>query len=187
MNNPSRYSGRADLGRATSPRRALAAAACLAWAATLASSAAFAEPEAHAEAAQAYQRQHFAAALAGYERLAMQGDCEAAERAGLMLLFGQRLYGDAAPRDLARAPVAPARRPGRVRGRAPSAGTKHPHRHRIRVWSRRPCGVDDRHRRNLVQRAMTNALFAPNAQAGPHARPNVIRPSKANHVVTTPA
>ena len=89
--------------RTTRSRRAQAAAVCLVWAATLAPNIGAAETDDWAEAAQAYEKQHFAAALAGFERLALQGDCDAARRAGLMLYFGAALYGDAVPRDTERA------------------------------------------------------------------------------------
>jgi TPR repeat protein len=56
-----------------------------------------------AEASRHYKTQHFAGALLAYERLAERGDARAAERAGLMLLLGPALYGDAVPQEEARA------------------------------------------------------------------------------------
>jgi TPR repeat protein len=50
-----------------------------------------------------YEIQHFASALAAYERAAQAGDVRAQEIAGLMCLYGGALYGDAVPRDLDRA------------------------------------------------------------------------------------
>ena len=43
---------------------------------------------------QAYYRGQFQIALQNFERHALAGDAEAAERAGLMLLVGQTLYGE---------------------------------------------------------------------------------------------
>jgi len=51
----------------------------------------------------AYEAQHYAEALDGYEALARDGDAVAAERAGLMLYFAGTLYGTALPQDLPRA------------------------------------------------------------------------------------
>ena len=58
-----------------------------------------------AEADWQYETQHFAAALSAYERLAMQGDTDAAQRAGEMLLFANVLFGKSVPHDPARARV----------------------------------------------------------------------------------
>jgi TPR repeat protein len=60
-------------------------------------------PSARQAADEAYAAQHFAVALADYERLAAQGDALAAERAGHMRLLGSSLYGKPVPRDLGRA------------------------------------------------------------------------------------
>lgn len=51
----------------------------------------------------AYDTQHFSEALALYERAAAEGDRRAQEVAGLMLFCGETLYGEAVPRDKARA------------------------------------------------------------------------------------
>jgi TPR repeat protein len=74
-------------------------ATVLAASPTLASEAGEASQFADAE----YEVQHFASALAAYERAAQAGDVRAQEIAGLMCLYGGALYGDAVPRDLDRA------------------------------------------------------------------------------------
>jgi len=51
----------------------------------------------------AYDKQHYAASLAMFERLAAQGDARAAARAGEMLLYAHRLYPKAVAHDLPRA------------------------------------------------------------------------------------
>ncbi len=51
----------------------------------------------------AYETQHYSEALALYERAAAAGDRRAQEIAGLMLFCGENLYGEAVPRDKARA------------------------------------------------------------------------------------
>lgn len=51
----------------------------------------------------AYYWGRFGESLAAYERLAAQGDAEAAERAGFMLLQGQGFYGAEVRRDVGRA------------------------------------------------------------------------------------
>ena len=79
----------------------VSAAATLAFAAL--SNSAFASPEAWAQANAEYEVQHFAQALEIYQQLAAKGDAQAAERAGHMLAQGERLYGNAVPRDTARA------------------------------------------------------------------------------------
>lgn len=46
------------------------------------------------DASAEYEVQHFAAALAAYEKAAEAGDAQAQEIAGLMHLYGERLYGN---------------------------------------------------------------------------------------------
>ncbi len=69
-----------------------------------AASDAQAEPPPRMEAAhQAYHWGQFDRSLAMYERLAAQGNAEAAERAGYMLMQGSGVYGPKVPRDEVRA------------------------------------------------------------------------------------
>ena len=69
-----------------------------------AASVAQSEPSSGIEAAhQAYHWGQFDRALAMYEQLAAQGNAEAAERAGYMLMQGPGVYGPKVPRDEARA------------------------------------------------------------------------------------
>jgi len=51
----------------------------------------------------AYEVQHYAAALAAFERAGSAGDLRAQEMAGLMHLYGSTLYGAQVPRDAKRA------------------------------------------------------------------------------------
>jgi len=87
------------------PSRTLARArsAAIAVALLYATSAWSTESAAWQDAEDAYARDHYAVALDGFQRLAAQGDARAAERAGLMLLYGERLYGTQVPRDTHRA------------------------------------------------------------------------------------
>lgn len=67
-------------------------------------SAAQADPAAHIEAAhQAYHLGQYGHSLMLYEQLAAQGDAEAAERAGYMLMQGTAVYGPQVRPDPARA------------------------------------------------------------------------------------
>ena len=75
--------------------------AALAFAAL--STASSASPEAWERADNAYEVQHYAAALEIYQQLAATGDARAAELAGHMLTLGETLYGDAVRRDPAKA------------------------------------------------------------------------------------
>ncbi|MFW5330622.1 hypothetical protein [Hydrogenophaga sp. ZJX-1] len=68
-----------------------------------AASFASAEPLRIDAAHQAYHGGEYQRSLVLYERLAAQGNAEAAERAGYMLLQGAAAYGPQIPRDLARA------------------------------------------------------------------------------------
>lgn len=69
-----------------------------------AASVAHADPSTSLEAAhQAYHWGQFDRSLAMYEQLASQGNAEAAERAGYMLMQGPGVYGAKVPRDEARA------------------------------------------------------------------------------------
>ena len=63
------------------------------------SNEASASPEAWDRADSEYQVQRYAAALEIYQQLAATGDARAAELAGHMLALGEKLYGDAVPRD----------------------------------------------------------------------------------------
>lgn len=56
-------------------------------------------PAAHAAALEAAADRRWADALAQWRAAAEAGDAFAAERVGLMLLFGERLYGPQVPRD----------------------------------------------------------------------------------------
>lgn len=69
------------------PRRLMATLALLA------AGLAHAEPARLEAAHRAYQQGEFGRSLALYEALAAQGDAEAAERAGFMLMQGTGLYG----------------------------------------------------------------------------------------------
>lgn len=62
-----------------------------------------AEPARIELAHQAYHWGQYERSLTLYEQLAAQGDAEAAERAGYMLMQGADLYGPRVPRNLARA------------------------------------------------------------------------------------
>jgi TPR repeat protein len=55
------------------------------------------------QAHQAYHFARYAQSLALYEQFAAQGDAEAAERAGYMLMQGPAAYGPGVPRDVPRA------------------------------------------------------------------------------------
>lgn len=55
------------------------------------------------QAHRAYHVAEYVRSLALYEQLAAQGDAEAAERAGFMLMQGPSAYGPRVPRDVARA------------------------------------------------------------------------------------
>jgi len=69
-----------------------------------AASAAHADPSSSIEAAhQAYHWGQFDRSLAMYEQLAAQGNAEAAERAGYMLMQGPGVYGPKVSRDEVRA------------------------------------------------------------------------------------
>ena len=61
-----------------------------------------AEPARIELAHQAYHWGQYERSLTLYEQLAAQGDAEAAERAGYMLMQGADLYGPRVPRNLAR-------------------------------------------------------------------------------------
>ncbi len=77
----------------------LVASAAAALAVSAVSIPAFASPEAWARADGAYEIQHYAQALEIYQQLAARGDAVAAERAGMMLAQGEKLYGEAVRRD----------------------------------------------------------------------------------------
>ena len=81
-------------------RRSLIPAALLALALSAQSSLA---TEAHALGEAEYEVQHYAAALAAFERAGEAGDLRAQEIAGLMHLYGSGLYGAQVPRDEKRA------------------------------------------------------------------------------------
>jgi TPR repeat protein len=77
----------------------LVASAAAALALSAFSNAASASPEAWARADAEYEIQHYSQALAIYQQLAAGGDARAAERAGMMLAQGEKLYGDDVRRD----------------------------------------------------------------------------------------
>jgi TPR repeat protein len=62
-----------------------------------------AEPSPIEQAHRAYHFAQYEQSLALYEQLAAQGDAEAAERAGYMLMQGPGAYGPRVPRDVPRA------------------------------------------------------------------------------------
>jgi hypothetical protein len=77
--------------------------ACLALPALLIASPVLAEEDPWDRAGTAYANGDFALALAVYEQLAYQGNAEAAQIAGQMLLFGEALYGRQVRQDRPRA------------------------------------------------------------------------------------
>ncbi len=83
----------------THPRHTLLIGAVLLAAAAVV----HAEPARIELAHQAYHWGQYERSLTLYEQLAAQGDAEAAERAGYMLVQGADLYGPQVPRNLARA------------------------------------------------------------------------------------
>lgn len=62
-----------------------------------------AQPMGIEQAHRAHHGAEYDRSLALYEQLAAQGDAEAAERAGFMLMQGPVAYGPRVPRDVARA------------------------------------------------------------------------------------
>lgn len=68
-----------------------------------AASSTSAEPALIETAHQAHHQGHYERSLALYEQLAAQGNGEAAERAGYMLMQGSNVYGTRVTQDLVRA------------------------------------------------------------------------------------
>ncbi len=70
---------------------------------SFAASGTSAEPALIESAHQAYHQGNYERSLALYEQLAAQGNGEAAERAGYMLMQGSNVYGPRVTRDVVRA------------------------------------------------------------------------------------